>query len=70
MTAFFTETIRKAGMALAFAASFSALSSTSSFAFSAEAQADVHRRRVPPVQLRNPEHPEDHRLHDQARART
>ncbi|MFL6792821.1 MAG: hypothetical protein ACJ8EE_16800 [Bradyrhizobium sp.] len=38
MTAFFTRTIRKASLALAFATSFSALSSTSSFAFSAEAQ--------------------------------
>ena len=38
MTAFLTRTIRQAGLALAVAASFSALSSTSSFAFSAEAQ--------------------------------
>ena len=38
MTAFFTNTVRKASFALALAASFSALSSTSSFAFSAEAQ--------------------------------
>jgi len=38
MTAFITRTIRHAGLALAFAASFSAISSTSSFAFSAEAQ--------------------------------
>jgi hypothetical protein len=38
MTATFTSTIRNAGLALAFAASMSALSSTSSFAFSAEAQ--------------------------------
>ena len=38
----------------------------SSFAFSAESAADVHGRCVPPVQLRNPEHSEDHRLHDQA----
>ena len=38
MTAFITRTIRQAGLALAFAASFSALSSTSGFAFSAEAQ--------------------------------
>ena len=33
-----TETIRQAGLILAFAVSISALSSTSSFAFSAEAQ--------------------------------
>ena len=38
MTATFTSTIRTAGLALAFAASMSAVSSTSSFAFSAEAQ--------------------------------
>ena len=38
MTAFFTGTARKITLALTFAASFSALSSTSSFAFSAEAQ--------------------------------
>ena len=38
MTAFFTSTVRKVSLALAFAASFSAISSTSSFAFSAEAQ--------------------------------
>jgi len=38
MTASFTRTIRQAGLVLAFAASFSALSSTHSFAFSAEAQ--------------------------------
>src|SRR5713226_9678836 len=34
----FTSTIREAGLVLAFAVSFSALSSSSSFAFSAEAQ--------------------------------
>ena len=38
MTASFTRTLRKAGLVLAFATSFSALASTSSFAFSAEAQ--------------------------------
>jgi hypothetical protein len=38
MTTSFTRTIRRAGLALAAAASFSALASTSSFAFSAEAQ--------------------------------
>ncbi|MGB8400109.1 hypothetical protein [Bradyrhizobium sp.] len=38
MTAFFTSTVRKVSLALTFAASFSALSSTASFAFSAEAQ--------------------------------
>ena len=38
MTAFFASTARKVSLALAFAASFSAISSTSSFAFSAEAQ--------------------------------
>ena len=38
MTASFTRTIRQAGLVLAFAVSFSALSSNSSFAFSAEAQ--------------------------------
>jgi hypothetical protein len=38
MTASFTKTIRHAGLMLAFAVSVSALSSTSSFAFSAEAQ--------------------------------
>ena len=38
MTAYLTKTIRRAGFALAFAVSFSALSSTASFAFSAEAQ--------------------------------
>jgi len=38
MTASFTSTLRQAGLVLALAASFSALASTSSFAFSAEAQ--------------------------------
>ena len=38
MTASFTRTIRQAGLAAAFALSFSALSSSASFAFSAEAQ--------------------------------
>jgi hypothetical protein len=38
MTAFFTTAARKVSLALAFAASISAFSSTSSFAFSAEAQ--------------------------------
>src|SRR5258706_15756559 len=38
MTATLTRTIRQAGLVLAFAVSFSALSSSSSFAFSAEAQ--------------------------------
>ena len=38
MTAFFTSTVRKVSLALAFTAAFSAVSSTSSFAFSAEAQ--------------------------------
>ncbi len=38
MIASFATTLRKAGLVLAVAASFSSLSSTSSFAFSAEAQ--------------------------------
>jgi hypothetical protein len=38
MTAFFKSQVRNVTLALTFAASFSALSSTSSFAFSAEAQ--------------------------------
>jgi hypothetical protein len=38
MTAFLAKTLRQAGLVLAFAVSVSALSSTSSFAFSAEAQ--------------------------------
>src|SRR5258705_13778055 len=38
MTAFFPGPARKVSLALAFAASFSAVTSTSSFAFSAEAQ--------------------------------
>ncbi len=38
MTAIFASTLRRAGLVLAFAVSMSALSSTSSFAFSAEAQ--------------------------------
>lgn len=38
MTALFTTTVRKVSIALAFAASFSAVSSTAGFAFSAEAQ--------------------------------
>ena len=38
MTASFTRTIHQAGLVLAFAVSFSALSSHSSFAFSPEAQ--------------------------------
>ena len=37
-TAYLASTLRQAGLVLAFAASVSALSSTSSFAFSAEAQ--------------------------------
>ncbi len=38
MTAYLTRTIRQAALVAAFAASVSALSSTASFAFSAEAQ--------------------------------
>ena len=38
MTTTFTSTVRQISIALVFAASFSAVSSTSSFAFSAEAQ--------------------------------
>jgi hypothetical protein len=38
MTASLTRTLRRAGLVLAFAVSLSALSSTQSFAFSAEAQ--------------------------------
>lgn len=38
MTASFTKTILQAGLVLGFAASFSALTSTASFAFSSEAQ--------------------------------
>ena len=38
MTTLFSKTIRQAGLIAAFAVSVSALSSTSSFAFSAEAQ--------------------------------
>ena len=38
MTTYLARTIRQAGLVLAFAASFSALSSSASFAFSAEAQ--------------------------------
>ena len=38
MTAYLTRTIRQAGIVLAFAVSFSALSATSSHAFSSEAQ--------------------------------
>ncbi len=38
MSTFCSKKIRRAGLALAFAVSLSALSSTSSFAFSAEAQ--------------------------------
>ena len=38
MTASVSSTIRQAGLVVAFAVSFSALSSSSSFAFSAEAQ--------------------------------
>ena len=38
MTATFTRTLRQAALVLAFAGSFSALASTSSFAFSADAQ--------------------------------
>jgi hypothetical protein len=38
MTTFFTSSVRKASLALAIAASFSAVTSTSGIAFSAEAQ--------------------------------
>ena len=38
MTAFLNRTLRQAGFATAFAVAFSALSSSASFAFSAEAQ--------------------------------
>jgi hypothetical protein len=38
MTAYLAKTLRQAGLVLAFAVSLSSLSSTSSFAFSAEAQ--------------------------------
>jgi hypothetical protein len=51
MTTLRTHTIRQAGLILAFAVSIATLSSTSSFAFSAD------------VQLGNPQHFKDHRLH-------
>ena len=38
MTTFFSSTVRNVSLALVFAASFSAISSTASYAFSAEAQ--------------------------------
>jgi hypothetical protein len=38
MTAFFTSTVRKVSLVLALTVSFAAVSSTSSFAFSSEAQ--------------------------------
>ena len=66
MTAFFTSTVRKVSLALAFAASFSAISSTSSFAFSAEAQQMCTGDAFRLCSSEIPEHPEDHRLHDQA----
>ena len=49
MTAYLTKTIRQAGIVLAFAVSFSALSATSSFAYSSEAPA-VYRRRLSALQ--------------------
>ena len=66
MTATFTKTLRKTILALTIATTLGAMTSTQSFAYSAEAQSAVHRRRLPPVQQRNPEHSEDHRLHVQA----
>ena len=65
MTASLTKTIRHAGLMLAFAVSVSALSSTSSFAFSAEAQQMCTGDAFRLCSLRNTEHSGDHRLHGQ-----
>ena len=66
MTAAFFNTVRKVSLVLAMTTSFAAVSSTASFAFSAEAQQQCTGDAVPPLQLGNPQYPEDHGLHDQA----
>ena len=66
MTASFPCTVRKASLALAFAASLLGDFVDCKLCFQRRGAADVHGRRVPPVQFGNPQHPEDHRLHDQA----
>ena len=65
MTNFLHHQVRNVSAVLVVAASLSAVTSTSSFAYSEEAPCAVHRRCLPPLQLRDPEHSEDHRLHDQ-----
>jgi hypothetical protein len=70
MTASLTRTFRPAGLVLVVAASVSALSSTGSFAFTAEAQQMCDRRRVSPAQLRNSQYSEDHHVHHQAPCRS
>jgi len=61
MTASFASTLRQAALVPAFAGAFSALSSSASFAFSAEAQSmcsgDAFRL------LGNSQHSQGHRLH-------
>lgn len=66
MTAFSPVRRLQDHFALTFAASSPCCRRRRAFAFSAEARQSVHGRRVPPVQLGNSEHPEDHRPHDQA----
>jgi len=56
MNASFTRKIRQAGLVLAFAVSVSALS-TSRASLQFGRAADVHRRRVPSLQLRDPDIP-------------
>ncbi len=68
MTATFTSTIRKAGLALALRRLDLRCHVDLGLCFQRRSAVDVHRRCVPPLQLGNPEYPEDHRLHDQQRS--
>jgi hypothetical protein len=62
MTVVHAETVYQIAAILAVATSLTALASPS-FAFTAETT--VYWRCIPPVQLRNPGHRPDHRLHAQ-----
>ena len=66
MTATFTKTLRKTILALTIATSLAALTSTADLRLQRRSPAAVHGRCVPPLQQRDPEHLEDHRLHVQA----
>ena len=66
MTTLFTTTARKISLALAFDRLVLRRFIHRELRLQLGSAAAVHRRRVPPLQLGNPEYSADHRLHDQA----